>query len=129
VRRRSEGWAVKVLWVMPQAAIDPVTLSARNTSTGQPVLFDIAGRDAAPLPSEPALDPKHPAIPPEANKGVRAFPSELFFPSAGCYELSASSIEKSWTLGSASAGRAFGGSCHSRGAAVRARHWVARPAA
>ena len=97
-RRRSEGWAVKVLWVMPDTATDRVTLSAQNSSTGQLVLFDVGGRYTVGATAQPILDPARPAIPPQDGR-LKEFPSNLFFPSAGCYSLSVAAADDSWALG------------------------------
>lgn len=96
-RRTKDGWPVKVLWVIEPGTHTPVTLSGRNVATGAPLRFKIGGVHVTATES-PVLNPKHPAIPIQDGEW-KEFPSYLYFPSAGCYVLTASWIGGSWQMG------------------------------
>jgi hypothetical protein len=97
LRRRKDGWPVKVLWVVEPGTLTPVTLSGHNAVTDAPVRFKIGGVHN-PATESAVLDPKHPAIPVQDGRW-KEFPSDLYFPSAGCYVLTASWAGGSWQMG------------------------------
>jgi hypothetical protein len=93
--RKKDGWRIKVLWVIEPGGSTPVTLSGRNLVTGAPLQFEIG---VGSVSESPVLDPRHPAIPIQ-DGNWKEFPSYLYFPSAGCYVLSASWSGGSWEMG------------------------------
>jgi hypothetical protein len=98
-RRKPEGWAIKVLWVLEPGTSDPVTISGHDVDTGAPIAFDPSNGSVS---DTMLLDPSNPGTP-DRRKGWTAYPSELLLPEAGCYQ-----IEASWTDGSWQRGFGFG---------------------
>ena len=94
---KNDGWRIKVLWVIDPDASTPVTLSGRNTATDAPLKFETSGGGEVATNS-PVLDPANPAIPIQ-DGNWKEFPSYVYFPSAGCYVLSASWSGGSWQMG------------------------------
>ncbi len=91
-RRKENGWAVKVLWVVQPGTTEPVTLSGQEVGTGWPITFDPSNGS----PSDTMrLDPSHPGTP-SRRQGWTEYPSLLSFPEAGCYIIKASWADGSW---------------------------------
>jgi hypothetical protein len=95
VRETSDGWTIKVLWLlMPHTSFTP-TLSGTEVGTGSPIVFDPSnGPPSTTMP----LDPNH-AGTPSHRQGWSEYPSLLSFPEAGCYQIQASWSGGSWHLG------------------------------
>ena len=98
VRRTERGWALKVLWLIEPGASTPVTLTGANVLTKAPLSFHAGGVAPAKPATTLVLDPQHPAVP-QLHGQWKEFPSELFFPSSGCYRLNASWVGGAWAMG------------------------------
>lgn len=98
-RRKPEGWAIKVLWVLEPSTSEPVMISGREVDTGAAIAFDPVN---GPVSDTMLLDPRNPGTP-SRRKGWTAHPSLLLFPEAGCYV-----IEAAWDGGSWQRAFAFG---------------------
>jgi len=98
VARTKKGWALKVIWLIEPGTSTPVTLTGTNVATGEPVSFHIGGVAPVGPTTVLVLDPDHPAIPLQHGQW-KEFPSELLFPSSGCYRLNASWADGAWEMG------------------------------
>ena len=88
-----DGWQMKILWALAPATTDTVTLRGWNLSTGKRVVFglsDVAGNGTVGM-----LDPRSGGGNPD---GWGGFPSDEYFPSAGCYVLFAQWRTGSWIV-------------------------------
>jgi hypothetical protein len=92
--RTPHGWRIKVLWVMRRSQASRVRLHGANQETGHPVWFEPADQDAAPVAT---LDPTRPGAPSERRRWLN-FPSYVYFPEAGCYEVQARSANGQWRM-------------------------------
>ncbi|MDQ3874081.1 MAG: hypothetical protein M3322_00820 [Actinomycetota bacterium] len=94
--RTSHGWRIKVLWVVDADLEQPARMEARELRTGAALWFEIGeeGGERAPVG---ALDPVHGGSP-ETASGYSEFPSYVYVPRAGCYELEADWGDGSWRL-------------------------------
>jgi hypothetical protein len=94
------GWRIKILYLLEPAHEGAVQLvGAGVDGTTGTVTFAVGGIS----PSTVAMfDPEAPAIP-VTHEGWREYPSYAYFPSAGCYLLTAT-----WTGGSSELGFGFG---------------------
>jgi hypothetical protein len=89
-RRTSHGWTLKVLFIAMKTLPLDVHVVGRSISQGSSLWFEsVTGRTA------PKLTLGLHTIPP--TKGWRQYPSHVFIPAAGCYELKASWPTGSWT--------------------------------
>jgi hypothetical protein len=98
--RSRYGWGEKILWAVGVRVPGSVTLRGWNLSTGQAVNFKY-GRPHAPtdVVSKQAYLDARASRAEGHNKGpYEAFPTEEYFPSAGCYVLYALSRTGSWIL-------------------------------
>ncbi|MGH2557649.1 MAG: hypothetical protein ACRDJH_01185 [Thermomicrobiales bacterium] len=91
---RPHGWFKKALWVHDGGSSDPVTLRGSRVGDGTPLWFQ-PGQDEPT--TELVLDPQHPGIPVQ-HGAFREWPSYLFFPATGCYELVAEWADGSWRV-------------------------------
>jgi hypothetical protein len=81
----ADGWRIKVLWAVAENQRTAVTVHARELPSGRPLRIDI---DDAPKSGVATLDPANPGTP--ALQGEpREFPSYMYFPHAGCFEVEA----------------------------------------
>lgn len=87
------GWFQKRLWVIGSGATAPVTIRGHRGGDGLPMWFGVDDRGTT---TEVVLDPAHPAIPVQ-HGAWREYPSYVFFPATGCYEIEASWTGGSWT--------------------------------
>ena len=94
--RTSHGCRVKVLWVVEADLEQPARVQARELRTGAALWFEIGegGGGTAPVG---VLDPAGGGAPATAS-GYREFPSYVYVPRAGCYELEATWSRGSWRL-------------------------------
>lgn len=90
------GWASRVIFVIKPGYTNPVTISGQNTANGNPLWI----QSDMPTPQVSLyLDPHYPEVPnPESSGGWTQWPSEVFIPEAGCYELHARWAGGSWTV-------------------------------
>lgn len=103
------GWPAPIGVALVPNVQGPVILSGRDLQTGYPLWFGLveAGVWDAPLQVTPrlTLDPAHPPVPAGGNAATAVFwYGYLFFPSAGCYTLTASWPGGGWRV-TVSAGR------------------------
>jgi hypothetical protein len=92
--RAEYGWRIKVLWLIEPEHGEIIDVRGVNTSTGESLWFAAVGEDPlTPL----VLDPAQGA--PSESGGWKEFPSYLYFPRAGCYELGATWSGGAWQLG------------------------------
>lgn len=94
--RTTYGWRVKVLWVLGPNLDAPARIEGRNLANGANLEFEIAPDERAPHPYA-VLDPATPGVPPTSH-GYKEFPSYLYVPQAGCYELEAHWAGGRWRL-------------------------------
>jgi hypothetical protein len=93
--RTEYGWRIKVLWLIEPDHEGLIDVRGANTSTGEALWFAAEGEDPG---TSLALDPSEPGAPSESG-GWREFPSYLYFPRAGCYEVGATWSGGAWQLG------------------------------
>jgi len=90
---------MKILWAIPPSTTHRVTLRGWNLARGQRVLLNFKGvaDDYTPLEIKKAgtLDPRYRGT---GMDGWGGFPSEEYFPSAGCYILFAQDQTASWIV-------------------------------
>lgn len=91
--RTDLGWRIKVLWIMDPKGSSPVSLAGRNTTSSEPIWFEVAESQAT---TAAMLDPADPEN--IGDGGWREFPSYLYFPSSGCYVLEGTWASGSWQL-------------------------------
>jgi len=89
-RKTPVGYRIKVLWVMGAGRRDPVRVRGGLIGTEEPILFSVFGRGGEVA----VLDPENPDAASE-RPAWREFPSYLFLPRAGCYELK---MVGGWTI-------------------------------
>ena len=89
--RTEHGWRVKFLWIVRKQAPGPITLAGVD-GRGRPLLFE--PEDQA-LSDQGRLDPA--GADPVAS-GFVEFPSYVYFPGAGCFELAARWPGGGWRL-------------------------------
>ena len=89
------GWRIKVLWVVDAAVRGQARVVATTTDTRSPLLFEVGDRDERPA-SQAVLDPASPGVPPTGD--YLEFPTYVYIPRAGCYELSARWQSGRWRL-------------------------------
>jgi len=95
------GWRIKVLFLLQPGHASRVELVGQGVrKTDGVVLFAI---DSTAPSAEAVFDPEAPAIPVQ-NDGWREYPTYAYFPSPGCYRLSAS-----WQGGETHLGFGIGG--------------------
>jgi hypothetical protein len=92
--RTRYGWRIKVLWILRAAEAVPAIISGANSATGEALWLQPTGRKPS---TEARLDPAQPGAPSE-DPGWLNYPSYLFFPRAGCYELSVRSSAGGWNM-------------------------------
>lgn len=102
-RRRKLGWPIKLLWELDALQRDPVQVTVRSRRTGRLIWLAIGGQREPyfvdSLTRTPILDPAHPGHPDTSDQPVRhEWGSIVYFPRAGCYELSARWPGGSWTF-------------------------------
>jgi hypothetical protein len=83
---------MKALWIVEANGRGPITLHGSRVGGGRPLSFSIQQAEPA---TAAVLDPEHPAIPIQ-HGSWREFPSYLYFPETGCYELVAEWSGGSW---------------------------------
>jgi hypothetical protein len=93
--RTRRGFRVKVLWIMDPHQRNPIRIEGTNIRTGGSVWFK--AEDSGPPGSSARLDPDEQGVIIQSD-GWREFPSYLYFPGAGCYELVARWSKGSWRL-------------------------------
>jgi hypothetical protein len=84
---------MKILWALVPGTTDTVTLRGWNLATGRRVVFglpDVSGHGKVGM-----LDPRAGGSNPD---GWGGFPSDEYFPSAGCYVLFAQWRTGSWIV-------------------------------
>lgn len=89
------GWGMKALWVLQGSWTTPVTIQGDRVGGGAPLAFDV--QYGQPPVQELRLDPANPGIPVQHGYW-REWPSMLFAPTSGCYELSATWDGGSWSV-------------------------------
>jgi hypothetical protein len=94
--RTRYGWRVKVLWVVGPKLERPARIAGRELATGAALWFEIGEEDRKPA-ALGKLDPASPGVPPTSD-GYKEFPSYLYVPRAGCYELEAEWAGGRWRL-------------------------------
>jgi hypothetical protein len=95
------GWRVKILFLLEPAHDSAVELVGRGVDgTDGAVLFAIEGTDPSALAT---FDPQDPAIPVQ-HEGWREYPTYAYFPSPGCFRLTAT-----WPGGTSELGFGLGG--------------------
>jgi hypothetical protein len=88
-KRRRRGWPIKILWVVPRAQLEPMTISFARVSSGRRVWIRVTGLYTE-LSRAPVLDPAHPSHPDDPRRPyTHDWGSEVFFPRAGCYRFNA----------------------------------------
>ena len=102
-RRRRLGWPIKFLWEVDAAQRDPLEVTIRSRRTGRPIWLAIGGQREPylvdSLTRTPVLDPAHPGHPDIVDPPLRhEWGSIVYFPRAGCYQLSARWPDGSWTF-------------------------------
>lgn len=92
--RTKWGWRIKVLWIMDPQQAEPIEVTGANTTTTQPLWFQISGTKPTRLPSF------HPAEPENISErgNWKEFSSYLFFPRAGCYRITETWPSGNWSL-------------------------------
>jgi hypothetical protein len=95
------GWRIKVLFLLEPGHGSTVELAGRGVGTTDGAVV-FAVENAAPS-REAVFDPGAPAIPVQ-NDGWREYPTYAYFPTPGCYLLSAS-----WHGGTTQLGFGIGG--------------------
>lgn len=93
--RTEFGWRIKVLWVVRPKTDAMTSLSGDNAQTDEPLWFQIIETERAG--TRGLLDPTAPGVPP-SESGWTEFPSYLYFPRAGCYDLRADSGGAVWEV-------------------------------
>lgn len=94
----SDGWAVKVVWVVARTIAGPARVSITRFATGRPLAITITG-SYADRSTAPLLDPARPSHPDVADKpDTHEWGSYAVFPRAGCYRLDARWPDGSWSL-------------------------------
>lgn len=88
-----DGWFLRVLWVIAPGTTEPVTLRGRSAG-GESLRFDISNRGVV---TTAVLDPGDPPIPIQQG-GWAEFPSDVYFPATGCYELEARWAGGGWSV-------------------------------
>ena len=88
-RRTAAGWAVKFLWVIAPDHVEPVTVSGSELrGSGISIRFRQGNTSGRVPPRSTTFDTRSPGS--VTSEGThKEFPSELYFPRAGCYELEA----------------------------------------
>lgn len=81
------GWAIKVLWVVEPGQKESISLTGYNRSDYQPVWFLMSKVDTTPFFSANS-----------SSTYYEEYPSNLFFPKAGCYDLVAKWNGGGWKL-------------------------------
>ena len=94
--RTAYGWRVKVLWVVSAKLEQPARVQAHEQSTDAALWFEVGEDEAERAPSG-VLDPSNPGVPATEN-GYKEFPSYVYVPRAGCYELEARWDSGGWRL-------------------------------
>lgn len=95
------GWGNKILWAVAVSSPGRVTLRGWNLRTGQPIHFGFGGTEpAAPTPfvTVAHLDAQAARAITHNSGAYEGFPSEEYFPSAGCYVLYAQWRTGSWIV-------------------------------
>lgn len=88
------GWGVKVLWLVEPSARQTATVAGRTAIGDQTVWFGPANaREGSTL----RLDPAQPGTS-TRRQGWIAFPSNVYFPRAGCYTFTATWPGGSWSV-------------------------------
>jgi len=90
--RTAHGWRIKVLWVVGPELERSARVEGHDLTTRAALWFEVGDEDRGPAPFA-ILDPANPGIPPTSD-GYNEFPSYLYVPQAGCYEL-----ETEWGAG------------------------------
>jgi hypothetical protein len=94
--RTEYGWRIKVLWVVAPELARPARIVGRGLANDVDLWFDIDDDERPPGPVA-TLDPTTPGVAPTPD-GYKEFPSYLYVPEAGCYELRARWAGSSWRL-------------------------------
>ena len=92
--RTADGWRMKVLWVIARGHEGLVRLQGRNVQTGARLRFQVVGEEVA---EDATLDPAHPPVPP--STGPTQFPSYVYVPGSGCYDIESRWPGGSWHIG------------------------------
>lgn len=91
----SDGWRLKVLWIVDPDHPARITLAGSETTRSWPIEFQIGGTSSVKSTS-PVLDPDHPSIP--LQDEFANFPSYIYLVGSGCYQLGASWESGGWGL-------------------------------
>ena len=94
-RRMRHGWRVKVLWVVSTDLESPARVRGHELGGGTSLWFEVEDRGETPVATA-TLDGAAPGG--STTTGYRDFPSYMYVPRAGCYELEASWSDGSWQL-------------------------------
>lgn len=87
------GWPMKALWVIAYGHDTPVQVEGCDCATNRRIWFQFGGAE----PEQRAtLDPLNPGIPVQ-HGSWREFPSSVVFPETGCYEITATWGDGSWS--------------------------------
>jgi len=96
------GWGHRALWVIEPGFTEPVALRGASLDDGTPVWFNPGAPGDDPTRA-PVLDPRRPGIPLQHGDWTTSppalwaeFPSAMYFPRTGCYELVAEWEGGSW---------------------------------
>jgi hypothetical protein len=81
-RKTPVGYRIKVLWIVGPRRRERVRVTGAQVASGEPILFSVFGRGGEVA----VLDPDN-ADSISEHTAWREFPSYLFFPRAGCYEI------------------------------------------
>jgi hypothetical protein len=86
----------KVVWFVNTEQVKGIVrVTGANLQTGKPLVFEPTGGEAS---TEMTLDPLHPNHPISvAGPNWSEWGSAVYYPTAGCYRLTASWQEKSWS--------------------------------
>jgi hypothetical protein len=93
-RRTTHGWRIKTLWAVAADEHSLVGLRGHDIETGAAVKFEVG---EAAVSTAGLLNPAKPGTPTPQGE-PKEFPSYLYFPAAGCYELSARWQGGSWKM-------------------------------
>ena len=84
----------KTLWAVAEDQREPVKVRGHDLETGTAVAFEVG---EAELSTTAMLDPRRPGTVTSASE-PKEFPSYLYFPASGCYELRASWPGGEWKM-------------------------------
>ncbi len=91
------GYGAKIVWFVDKEKVKgPVAVTGTNIQTGKPLVFLPSEEEKASV--EMKLDPRFPNHPISvAGPNWSEWGSEIYYPTAGCYRLTATWKEGTWS--------------------------------